>query len=88
VDGAIQSAAGAQLRSCHPRALQVADDLGSRTVAFPLVSAGAYGWPLDDAARQAVTALRAATTRTIVDARLVAFSPAALEAVQRALERA
>lgn len=35
VDGAIHSAAGAQLRSCYPRALQVADDLGSRTSPFP-----------------------------------------------------
>ena len=38
------------LTSCYSRALEVADELGARTVAFPLVSAGIYGWPFDDAA--------------------------------------
>ena len=37
------------LTSCYARALEVADELGARTVAFPLVSAGIYGWPRDDA---------------------------------------
>ena len=33
--------------------------LGARTLAFPLVSAGIYGWPKDDAIRQALTVLTA-----------------------------
>lgn len=37
------------LLSCYSRALAVADSLGASTVAFPLVSAGIYGWPMDDA---------------------------------------
>ena len=37
------------LTSCYARALAVADELGARTVAFPLVSAGVYGWPKHDA---------------------------------------
>ena len=37
------------LTSCYSRALEVADELGAATVAFPLVSAGIYGWPKDDA---------------------------------------
>ncbi len=34
------------LRSCYTRSLAVADGLGARTVAFPLISAGAFGGPL------------------------------------------
>jgi O-acetyl-ADP-ribose deacetylase (regulator of RNase III) len=61
------------LVSCYAQALAVADELGARHLAFPLVSAGIYGWPLEDAARVAVQTLR--TTPTQVDqAILVAFS--------------
>ncbi|MBJ8341115.1 O-acetyl-ADP-ribose deacetylase [Antrihabitans sp. YC3-6] len=48
------------LRSAYTRSLEVADEVGARTVAFPLISAGVYGWPHDDAVHQAVTAVRAA----------------------------
>lgn len=48
------------LRSCYRESLRVADDLGARTVAFPLISAGAYGWPLDEAITVAVQSLLAA----------------------------
>jgi O-acetyl-ADP-ribose deacetylase (regulator of RNase III) len=48
------------LRSCYRSSLQVADTLDVRSVAFPLISAGAFGWPLDDALRQAIGELRAA----------------------------
>ena len=37
------------LTSCYSNALHVADEIGARSLAFPLVSAGAYGWPFDDA---------------------------------------
>jgi O-acetyl-ADP-ribose deacetylase (regulator of RNase III) len=63
------------LTSCYRRALEVADDLGARTVAFPLVSAGIYGWPKDDAVAAAVDTLRGADTR-VEEARLVAFDAA------------
>jgi O-acetyl-ADP-ribose deacetylase (regulator of RNase III) len=50
------------LTSCYREALRVADDLGARTVAFPAVSAGAFGWPVDDAARIAVATVRGSET--------------------------
>ncbi|MFF3942866.1 O-acetyl-ADP-ribose deacetylase [Streptomyces phaeofaciens] len=55
----------ALLASCYRESLRVADELGARTVAFPAVSAGVYGWPLDDAARIAVETVR--STRTAVE---------------------
>ena len=75
------------LTSCYRRALEVADELGARSVAFPLVSAGSYGWPLDDAAAAAVETLRATVTG-VEEARLVAFGRAAYDAVTAALEAA
>ncbi|MFI8079619.1 O-acetyl-ADP-ribose deacetylase [Kitasatospora sp. NPDC086009] len=49
-----------QLASCYRESLRVAVELGARTVAFPAVSAGVYGWPLDDAARIALGTVAAA----------------------------
>lgn len=68
------------LVSCYRRCLEVADELGATTVAFPLISAGVYGWPLDDAARIAVQTLRDSESR-VQEARLVAFGDAAYDAV-------
>ncbi|HVU71604.1 MAG TPA: O-acetyl-ADP-ribose deacetylase [Mycobacteriales bacterium] len=50
----------ALLASCFTEALRVSSGLGARSVAFPAVSAGVYGWPMEDAARTAVAAVRAA----------------------------
>ncbi len=72
------------LTSCYSRALAVADELGARSMAFPLISAGAYGWPLQDAARAAVETVR--TTPTAVErVVLVAYDQAAETALRRAL---
>jgi O-acetyl-ADP-ribose deacetylase len=72
------------LTSCYARALEVADELGARTIAFPLVSAGIYGWPLDDAVDAAVTTLQEATTQ-VEEVRIVAFGREVAEAVAAAL---
>lgn len=61
------------LRACYANSLRVADELGAATIAFPLISAGVYGWPVDDAVRQALTVLRDATPSTVTTARLVLF---------------
>jgi len=63
------------LTSCYARAIEVAEELGARTVAFPLVSAGAYGWPKDDAIAAALETFREASARgtSVTEARLVAF---------------
>ena len=60
------------LASCYRESLRVADELGARTVAFPAVSTGVYGWPMDDAARIAVEAVRAAGT-AVEEVRFVLF---------------
>jgi len=70
------------LRSCYTSSLAVADELGATTVAFPLISAGIFGWPVDDAVRQALTALRGADTR-VQQARLVLFGAETLATAQR-----
>ena len=75
------------LTSCYARALAVADELGARSVAFPLVSAGVYGWPINDPALAAVETLRG-TPSSVEEVRLVAFGGAALEALQSALQAA
>lgn len=70
----------ALLESCYRRALQVADELGARTVAFPLVSAGIYGWPLDDAVATAVRTI-AATPTQAEEVRIVTLDEGTLDLV-------
>jgi O-acetyl-ADP-ribose deacetylase len=67
------------LASCYRESLRVADELGARTVAFPAVSTGIYGWPIDDAARIAVEAVRATDT-AVDEVRFVLFDERAYEA--------
>src|SRR3954468_3565297 len=72
------------LTSCYANALHVADELGARTVAFPLVSAGIYGWPRQDAVDAAVETLRGTPTE-VEEARLVAYSQDAHDLIAAAL---
>ncbi|MEU1319453.1 O-acetyl-ADP-ribose deacetylase [Streptomyces tibetensis] len=67
------------LASCYRESLRVAGELGARTVAFPAISTGVYGWPMDDGARIAVETVRAADT-TVEEVRFVLFDERAYEA--------
>lgn len=74
----------AVLASCYTASLLVADELGARTVAFPAVSAGVYGWPHDDAALIALTTVSQASSR-VDEARFVLFSESMHATFARAL---
>ena len=76
----------ATLASAYRRSLEVADELGAASVAFPAISAGTYGWPMGDAARIAVETIRAAASRVEL-VRFVAFSPGAFAAFADVLAR-
>jgi O-acetyl-ADP-ribose deacetylase (regulator of RNase III) len=52
-----------ELAMCHTASLAVADEIGARSVAFPAISTGAYGYPLHEAARVALRAVLGASTR-------------------------
>ncbi|MGW3845940.1 O-acetyl-ADP-ribose deacetylase [Streptomyces fagopyri] len=67
------------LASCYRESLRLADELGARTVAFPAVSAGVYGWPMEDAARVAVRTVRD-TEAAVEEVRFVLFDERAYEA--------
>jgi O-acetyl-ADP-ribose deacetylase (regulator of RNase III) len=60
------------LAGCYRRALELADELGARSIAFPAISTGVYRFPREHAARIAIDTIRAATT-SVELARLVAF---------------
>jgi O-acetyl-ADP-ribose deacetylase len=60
------------LASCYRNALGVADQVGARSVAFPAISTGVYGYPLGLAAEVAVTTARAADTDVTL-VRFIAF---------------
>jgi O-acetyl-ADP-ribose deacetylase len=74
----------ALLASCYRESLRVATELGAATVAFPAVSAGIYGWPLDDAARIAVGTVREASG-PVEEVRFVLFTADVHQAFERAL---
>jgi len=72
------------LRACHRSSLRVADALGVTSVAFPAVSTGAFGYPLEEAATVAIGAVRDAST-SVAEVRFVLFDDRAYAAFERAL---
>ena len=73
------------LASCYRRSLEVADELGIRSVAFPAISTGAYGFPGQLAAEIAVNTVRSADTEVEL-VRLVAFDAETFVLYRKALD--
>ncbi|MDQ3978422.1 MAG: O-acetyl-ADP-ribose deacetylase [Actinomycetota bacterium] len=73
------------LASCYRRALEVADELGARSVAFPAISTGIYGYPPEEAAETAIRTLRSTPT-SVELVRLVAFDEQTYRLYQRLLD--
>ena len=77
-------AADLLLASCYRASLAEADRVGARSVAFPAISTGVYGFPPDRAAPLAVATIRSTPTR-VDRVLLVAFDQAALRRYEAAL---
>jgi O-acetyl-ADP-ribose deacetylase len=73
------------LERCHTNALRIADDVGAKSVAFPAISTGVYGYPVQEAAPVAVAAVRAANTE-VEEVRFVLFDDETYAAFRRAVE--
>jgi O-acetyl-ADP-ribose deacetylase len=75
------------LASCYRRSIEVADALGCKTIAFPAISTGAFGYPLDLAAEVAVgaTAEALAEHEDVEQVTFVLFDQAAYDAFAAAL---
>lgn len=70
------------LKSCYRESLRLAASLGAASVAFPAISAGVYGWPIDDAARIAVKTSREMADEVGATVKEVIFAPFGEEAVR------
>ncbi|MFF2848992.1 O-acetyl-ADP-ribose deacetylase [Streptomyces sp. NPDC058001] len=75
----------ALLASCYRASLRAAADLNARTVAFPAISTGIYGWPMTDGARTAIHTVRTSTPPSIEEVRFVLFDERAYEAFAAAV---
>ncbi|MEU3923008.1 O-acetyl-ADP-ribose deacetylase [Streptomyces sp. NPDC029004] len=73
------------LASCYRESLRVARELGASTVAFPAISTGIYGWPMDDGARIAVRTVREAAAAPVTEVRFVLFDEHAYKEFETAL---
>jgi O-acetyl-ADP-ribose deacetylase (regulator of RNase III) len=74
------------LGSCYRRSIEVAGELGVRSIAFPAISTGAFGFPEEQAAQIAVDTLRSVQT-SVQQVLLVAFDRHMLQSLERALTR-
>jgi O-acetyl-ADP-ribose deacetylase (regulator of RNase III) len=76
------------LASCYRRSIALAREHKIHSIAFPAISCGVFGYPVDEASAIAVRELRVTTHRSGIDrVILTAFSQDVYEAIERALER-
>ena len=71
------------LGACHRSSLRVADELGAATVAFPAISTGTFGYPVEEAAHVAIAAVREAET-AVEEVRFVLFDARSMAAFEQA----
>lgn len=78
-----------QLASCHARSIALAAALGCTTIAFPAISTGVYGYPVELAAQVAIAATQRALDQhpEVQEARFWLFSERELEVFTQALAR-
>lgn len=67
------------LASAYSESISLADSLGAKSVAFPAISTGIYGWPMRNGAEIAIGSIRAASPDNVELVRFVLFSPDARE---------
>lgn len=72
------------LASCHRSSLRVAEELGARTIAFPAISTGVYGYPVEEAAPVAIAAVKNAGPG-VDEVRFVLFDRKTYSAFEEAL---
>ena len=76
------------LASCYRRSIEEADRLGAKTVAFPAISTGVYGYPKAEAAAVAIDTLSGLSPASVVRVVLVGFDEAATDLYRRLLPSA
>lgn len=74
------------LASCHIESLRIADELGAKSVSFPAISTGVYGYPVSQAAPVAIRAVQNAKT-SVEEVRFVLFDQTSYEVFSRALNK-
>jgi len=74
-----------KLAGCYRTAMKLAEEKGCRTIAFPAISCGVYGYPMADAARIAMTTVAEALAAggTVQEARFVLFGRPAFETFEK-----
>ena len=84
-----QSGQAEQLASCYRESLRVADELGLKSIAFPAISTGIFGYPIAEAAQVAVKTVydELPGLKNVCLVRLVAFDQATAQALERELKR-